>query len=148
MKFRATVQLNGKTVTGIPVPDDVVAALGTSRRPPVRVTFGGHTYRTTVAPLGGVFMVSVSAAARAETGVRPGDDVEIEPDAEPREVAEPADLEAALAAEPEARRLFDRLAYSHRSAYVLWIESAKKDETRQRRILEAVTMLRTGRKQR
>ena len=150
MKFRATIQLNGRTATGIPVPDDVMKALGSHRRLPVRVTLGDHTYRTTVAPFGGVPMVSGSAAVRAAAGLRPGDevDVDLEMDAEPREVAVPADLETALVADPEARTFLDGLPYSHRSAYVLWIESAKRDETRRRRTAEAIRMLRAGRRQR
>lgn len=47
MRFRATVELNGKTATGIEVPEEVVTALGSGARPPVAVTIGGHTYRTT-----------------------------------------------------------------------------------------------------
>ena len=75
-------------------------------------------------------------------------DVEIVLDTEPREVSVPADLRTALDADPEASRFFGSLSYSHRSAYVLWVDSAKKDETRQRRIPEAVRMLKEGRKQR
>jgi uncharacterized protein YdeI (YjbR/CyaY-like superfamily) len=75
-------------------------------------------------------------------------DVEIELDTEPREVNVPADFQMALSRDPGAGRFFDTLSYSHKSAYVLWIESAKKDETRQRRIPEAVRMLKEGRKQR
>ena len=150
MRFRTTIVQGDKTATGIRVPDDVLAALGPSRRPPVRVTVNGYTYRTTVASVKGALMFSVSADVRRKAVVAGGDevDVDIELDNEPREVAVPADLQAALGADPEARRFFDGLSYSHKSSYVLWIESAKKDETRQRRIPEAVRMLREGRRQR
>jgi hypothetical protein len=148
MRFRATLQLHGKTATGIRVPDEVVAALGTSKRPPVRVTLNGHCYRTTVAVMGGEFLIPVSAAVRSAAGAGAGDDLEvdIELDAEPREVQVSADLQEALAADPEARGFFEELSNSHKSAYVVWIESAKKDETRQRRIREALQMLRDKRK--
>jgi hypothetical protein len=150
MKVRTTILQTGKNTTGIEVPDDVVAALGPSKRPPVKVTLNGYTYRTTVASMGGRFMISVSADVRANAGVAGGDevDVDVELDTAPREVAVPADFAAALAADLDAEKFFDGLSYSHKSAYVLWIESAKKDETRQRRIPEAVRMLREGRKQR
>jgi hypothetical protein len=150
MKFHTTSLQSGKTTTGIRVPDEIVDALGSGRRPPVRVTVNGYSYRTTVASMNGSFMCSVSAEIRKNAGVAGGDevDVEIELDAEPREVTVPADLRTALGADPEAARFFDALSYSHKSAYVLWIESAKKDETRQRRIPEAVRMLKEGRKQR
>jgi hypothetical protein len=150
MKFPATVLLSGKTATGIQVPDDVMAALGPSRRPAVRVTLNGYTYRTTVASMGGVFMFGVNADVRKSAGVAAGDelDVDIKLDTEAREVTVPPDFQAALSRDPDATRFFDALSYSHRSSYVAWIESAKRDETRQRRIPDAVRMLKEGRKQR
>ena len=128
----------------------MIAALGPSRRPPVQVTVNGYAYRTTVAVMNGTFMFGVSADVRRNAGVAGGDkvDVEIVLDTEPREVSVPADLRTALDADPEASRFFGSLSYSHRSAYVLWIDSAKNDETWQRRIPEAVRMLKEGRKQR
>jgi bacteriocin resistance YdeI/OmpD-like protein/uncharacterized protein DUF1905 len=150
MRFRTTILQNGKTATGIRVPAEVMAALGPSRRPPVRVTINGHTYRTTVATMGGDPMFGVSAVVREAAGVAGGDevDVDIEVDSEPRVVSAPDDLAAALDADPQAGRFFEALSYSHKSAYVQWIESAKRDDTRRRRVEEAVRMLREGRKQR
>ena len=89
MRFRATVELGGKTATGIEVPEDVVAALGSGNRPPVTVTIGGHTYRTTVARMGGRFLIPLSAENRTGAGVAAGDqvDVDIALDSGPREVA-------------------------------------------------------------
>jgi Bacteriocin-protection, YdeI or OmpD-Associated/Domain of unknown function (DUF1905) len=145
MRFRSTVELGGRTATGIPVPDDVVTALGAGRRPAVRVTVGGHTYRSTVAARGGRFLVPLSAEHREGAGVAAGDEVEVdlELDTEPREVAVPPDLAAALDAEPAARSAFDRLAYSHRLRWVLSVEDAKSAATRQRRVAKAVEELRT-----
>ena len=150
MRFRTTILQSNKTATGIRVPDDVIAALGPSRRPPVQVTVNGYTYRTTVAVMNGAFMFGVSADVRKNAGVAGGDevDVEIVLDTEPREVIVPTDLQIALDADPDASRFFQSLSYSHKSAYVIWIESAKKVETRQRRIPEAIRMLQEGRKQR
>jgi hypothetical protein len=147
MRFHATIELNGKTATGFQVPDDVVTALGAGKRPPVRVTIGGHTYRSTVASMGGRFMVGVSAQNRTAAAVAAGDevDVDLELDTEPREVAVPEDLAVVLDGEPEARRFFDGLSYSRKQWFVLRIEQAKKAETRRRRLDEALTMLREGR---
>lgn len=64
MCFRTTLQLNGPTATGIQVPDEIVEGLGAGRKPPVRVTIGGHTYRSTVASRGGRYLVGVSAENR------------------------------------------------------------------------------------
>jgi len=145
--FRATIQLGGKTATGIEVPDDVVAALGSSRRPPVRATIAGYTYRTSVASMCGRFMLPVSAAVRDAAGVAGGDevDVELELDTEPRVVEVPEDFAQALTGDAEAGRTFEGLAYSHKLRHVLAIEGAKTDATRQRRIAKAVEMLRAGR---
>jgi hypothetical protein len=148
MRFRATIQLGGKTATGIGVPAEVVASLGPNKRPPVRVTIKGHTYRSTVAPMGGgVFMLGVSAENREAAGVQAGDevDVDIELDTEPREVTVPPDFADALDRDADAKRFFDGLSYSNRLRHVLSIEQARTAETRQRRIAKVVSTLREGR---
>lgn len=143
MTFQATVELNGKTATGIEVPAAVVESLGAGRRPAVRATVNGYTYRTTVAPMGGRHLLSVSADVRAAAGVAAGDVVEVAlvVDTEPREVTVPADLAAALDAVPAARRAFDALSFSNKQRHVLPVEQAKTEETRQRRIAKAVAAL-------
>jgi hypothetical protein len=151
-RFRAVLQLHGRTATGISVPPEVVEALGAGRRPPVTVTLhapqGAHTYRSTVAPMGGQHLVPVSAEQRAAAGVSAGDEleVELEHDSEPRVVEVPEDLAAALAEDPAARRFFDSLSYSHQRAYTLWVGDARKPETRARRVQQATTLLREGRR--
>jgi hypothetical protein len=147
MRFRTTILQSGRTATGIQVPDEVVEALGSGRRPAVRVTINGYSYRSTVAVMGGVYMVGVNAENRAGAGVAGGDEVEVEMelDTAPREVTVPADLAAALDAEPNARRTFDGLSYSNKSWHVLQVTGAKTDETRQRRIARSVATLKQGR---
>jgi uncharacterized protein DUF1905/bacteriocin resistance YdeI/OmpD-like protein len=147
MRFRATIEQSGKTATGIRVPDEVVEDLGAGKRPAVRVTIKGHTYRSTVASMGGVFMVGVSAENRASAGVAAGDkvDVDIELDTAPREVTVPSDFAKALKRDAAARRTFDGLSYSNKQWHVLSIEGAKTDETRQRRIAKSISALREGR---
>jgi len=111
------------------------------------VTIKGYTYRSTVAVMGGEFMVGVAAEHRVAAGVAAGEevDVDLELDTEPREVAVPADLATALNQEPDARRLFEGLSYSNRRRVVLSVEDAKTPETRRRRIDKAVDTLRDGR---
>jgi hypothetical protein len=147
MRFRTTILQSGKTATGIQVPAEVVEALGSGKRPAVKVTINGYTYRSTVAVMGGAYMVGVNADHRAGAGVAGGDevDVEMELDTAPREVTVPADLAAALDAEPDARRTFDGLSYSNKSWHVLQVAGAKTDETRQRRIDKSVAVLKQGR---
>lgn len=147
MRFRATIEAHGRTATGIEVPADVVEHLAAGRRPPVRVSIGPHTYRTTIASRGGRFLVPVSADNRTRAGVAAGDEVDVDVvlDAAPREVDVPADLAEALDADPAVRRRFDALAFSHRREHVRAVEEAKAEATRARRIAKAVEMLRDGR---
>jgi hypothetical protein len=148
MRFRATLESNGKTATGIHVPDEVVEALGGGRKPAVRVTIAGHTYRSTIASRNGRCLVGVSAENRERAAVAAGDelDVDLELDTEPREVTVPPDLMAAFAADSEAKRFFDTLTHSQKQWYVLPIEQAKAADTRERRVAKAIGMLREGRK--
>ena len=148
--FRGTIELGGKTATGIPVPDEVVKALGQGSRPAVLVALHGHTYRTTVARMGGRFLIPLSAENRVAAGVAAGENVEvsIEVDAATRAVSVPADLEAALSEDAAAREFFDALAYSHRKEWVRWIEEAKKPETRASRVAATVDALRARRRTR
>jgi len=147
MRFRATVELGGKTATGIRVPAEVVEGLGSGRKPPVSATINDHTYRSTVATIGGVFMLPVSAEVRAAAGVEAGDevDIEIRLDSAPREVTVPPDFAAALDADAAARHFFDGLSYSNRRRIVSPIDDAKTPETRQRRIDKSVDALRERR---
>jgi hypothetical protein len=148
MQFRTTVLQAGKTATGIQVPDEVVTALGSGKRPAVSVTINGYAYRSTVAPMDGVYMLPISAERRAAAGIAAGDviDVDIQLDTEPREVAVPPDFAEALNQHDDARRFFDRLSYSGKLRHVLSIEDAKTPETRRRRIDKAVETLQAGRK--
>ena len=150
MKLRAKLLAAGKTATGIHVPDEVVEKLGGSKRPAVRATLNGYTYRTSIGSIGGKFMLPVSSEVRANAGVAAGDEVtlELELDTAPRTVEVPADLARALSKSKKAKTFFDtKLSYSNQRWYVLWIEAAKKEETRIARVEKAVSMLEAGKKQ-
>jgi len=140
MRFRGIVALGGKTATGIEVPAAVLTALGPGKRLPVTVNVGGHSYRTTVAPMGGAYFVPLSAEHRTAAGVAAGDeiDVEIVLDTAERTVDVPPDLLEALDRAGAARRAFDALSYTRRKEWARLVESAKTPETRQRRIAKAV----------
>lgn len=138
MRFTATLELNGKTATGIEVPASVMSALA-GKRPAVAVTLRGHTYRTTVGSMDGRSLIPVSASVRDAAGIAAGDvlEVELEPDTAARTVEVPDDLAAALA-EAGASSEWSRLAYSHRKEWVRSVSEAKKPETRARRVAAAV----------
>jgi len=147
MRFRATILQTGKTAAGIEVPAKVVAALGSSKRPPVRATINGFTYRTSVASMGGKFMLGVPPVFREGAGVAAGDtvDVDLELDTEAREVAIPPDFTSALGRNADAKRSFDGLTYSNKRRLVISIEAIKSPETRQRRIAKTIDQLKEGR---
>lgn len=147
MRFQALIEGAGKTAAGIEVPPEVVASLGKTKRPPVRVTINGHTYRSTVAVLGGRYMVGVSNEVRANAGVAAGDRVEIEMelDTAPREVAVPAELAQELARDVAANRAFEALSYSRKRLIVDPIANAKTAATRERNVAKAMSLLRDAR---
>jgi hypothetical protein len=144
VKFHTTLLQSGKTAVGIQVPNEVVEALGAGKRPPVRVTINGYTYRNTIAVMGGVFMVGVSAEHREKAHVAGGDevDINIELDTQPRELTLPPDFSEILDRHPDARQVFDGLSRSRQQALVLPIDQAKTPETRQRRLDKAFEALR------
>lgn len=133
--------------TGLQVPPEVLATLGaTTKKPPVKVTIGGYTYQTTVAVMGGVSMLSLSAEHRKAAGVEPGAtiDVTLELDLEPRTVEVSDDLATALTAQAGARATFDALAFSKRKEFVRQVNDAKTPETRERRIAGIVVKMGEG----
>ncbi|MFJ9318320.1 YdeI/OmpD-associated family protein [Streptomyces globisporus] len=142
MKFRTTMFQTGNN-TGIEVPEDVVEALGAGKRPPVNVTVNGYAYRSTIAPMGGQYLIPFSSDKRKATGIGGGDAIEVELtlDTAPRTVEPPEDLAAALAASPGAAEAFAALSPSRQKAHVTSVESAKAQETRERRIAKAVAEL-------
>jgi hypothetical protein len=124
-----------------------VAVVGEgAKRFPVVATVNGYTWRTTVTRMRGEFLLGLNRAVRGEAGVDVGDtvEVELELDTAPRQVQVPEALAKALAGDSVARAAFDRLAYTHRKEYARWIDEAKRDETRQRRVAQALEMLRQG----
>ena len=144
---RFTVELERvqKTATMFRIPFDLEAAFG-RKRPPVRVTIRGHTWRTTPGVYDGVGLVVVNRSVKAATGVDAGDRVrvELELDTEPRTVRVPADLRAALASDAAVEAAFAALSFTHRREYVEWVEEAKREETRSRRIAATVERVREG----
>jgi len=147
MRFRAKVLQAGKTATGIEVPAKVVAALGSSKVPLVRATINGYTYRSSVAVMGGTFMLGISAEVREAAGVAGGDvvDIDLELDTDPREVSIPSDFAAALARDAKAKSVFAALSNSKKKRLVAPIEAGKAAATRERGIAKAIAMLKDGR---
>lgn len=139
--FTTTIlKAEGLNATGISVPPDAIAALDSGKKPKVKISLNGYTYRSTVAAYGDVYMLPLNQEHRAAAGVDAGDEVEVtlELDTEPRTVEVPDDLAAALDRKPGARAAFDALSYSARKEHVRQVNEAKAQETRERRIANIV----------
>ena len=143
-RFEATLEQHGSG-TVVVVPFDLKETFG-SGRPPVLATVNGYTFRTTLFTMGGRALLGLNREVREAAGVKAGQNVSVElaRDDEPRTVEVPADLAAALGRYPAIRETFDGLSYTHRKEYVRWIEDAKREETRSRRVERSVEMLREG----
>jgi hypothetical protein len=142
MRFTTTLQLHGKTATGIDVPEEVVAALGQGKKPKVVVTVNGYSYRSSVAVMGGQSLVPLAAEHRTAAGVEAGQviEVDLELDTAPREVEVPEALAAALDAAGK-RAAFDALNYTTRKEHARSVTEAKQEATRERRIAKVVDSL-------
>jgi hypothetical protein len=143
MDFTTELEATGGTTAGFVVPDAVVDALGAGRRPKVAVTVNGHTWRTSIAPMGGRYLVGASAAVRAAAGIAAGEThtVTVEVDDAPRTVEVPDELAAALAASPTAAAAWAALSYSQQRKHVDPLAAAKAPETRARRVAATLAAL-------
>ena len=143
MKFRAKVLLAGKTATGVEVPAKVVDGLGSTKRPLVSVSINGYTYRSAIAPMGGVYMLGISEEVRNNAKVKAGDtvDVDVVLDTKPRDVEVPPELAKALAKDAKAKKYFESLSYSGKYRLVAPIANGKTAETRERNLAKAMKEL-------
>ena len=142
-RFRAKVLLAGKTATGVEVPAKVVEGLGSTKRPLVKVTINGYTYRSAIAPMGGTFMLGISDEVRKAAHVAAGDtvDVDVALDTEKRDVDVPAELAKALAADPKIKKYFESLSYSGKIRLTAPIANGKTADTRARNLDKAMREL-------
>ena len=142
-KFRTTLVRGDGTTLGMIVPPEIVEELGKGKRPPVKVTINGYTYRNTVAVMGGQYMIGVANEHRKPARVENGGtvDVTLELDLEKREVAVPPELAKALSKDKAAKAAWDKLSYSHQRQHAEPIANAKAEETKVRRVARTLEML-------
>jgi bacteriocin resistance YdeI/OmpD-like protein/uncharacterized protein DUF1905 len=146
LAFTATLQSRGPAAAVV-LDDDQVRAVGEgAKRFPVRARVNGYEWRTSVARMGGEFLLGLNRAVREAAGVKAGEtvDVVLELDQAPREVQVPAALAAALDTDPAVKAAFEALAFTHRKEYARWVEEAKREDTRVRRVAQALEMIRAG----
>jgi hypothetical protein len=144
-KFVATViRGDSKDTMGLVVPPEIVEALGKGKRPPVvvRLGKGGYAYRSTIASMGGQFLIGIAKEHREPAGIKNQKTIEVTLtlDTKPREVEVPKDLTKALSA-AKVRTSFDALSFTRRKEAVRLVESAKAEATRERRVAKVVAEL-------
>ena len=134
--FTTMVREARENVTGFKIPADIIAQLGSGKRPPVRVTVAGYTYLSTFAVYGDEFLLPLSVENRTAAGVSSGQEVELtlELDLAPRMVEVPDDLAVALQEQEGALPAYEALSPSKRKELVRQVNDAKTPETRARRI--------------
>lgn len=148
--FSATIQNAGGGGAFVEVPFDVEEAFG-SKRPKVKAMIEGVPYRGILTRMGGDHhLLIILKGIREQIGKTFGDEVKIsvEPDTEPRVIEIPQDLMKELKKDKEAKAFFDKLSYTHQREYVTWINEAKREETRQNRVVKTIEMLKQGQKAR
>ena len=146
--FTAAIQNAGGGGAFVDVPFDVEEAFG-SKKPKVKAMIEGVLYRGLLVRMGGpTHMLIILKGIREQIGKTFGDEVTVtvEPDSEPRLIEIPKDLMKELKKDKEAKAFFDKLSYTHQKEYVRWVEEAKKEETRQNRIVKTMEMLKKGKR--
>jgi uncharacterized protein DUF1905/bacteriocin resistance YdeI/OmpD-like protein len=144
MRLRLELKGHGGNTAGFEIPDEVIEELGGGRRPKVVVTVGNHTWRSSIANMGGTFMLGVSMANRAAAGVSAGEtlDVDIELDTAPRTVDVPDDLAAQLKQDASAAAAWDAWSFTRQKEAARSLTEAKKPETRASRLEKVLAELR------
>lgn len=141
--FRAVIEKAEGGGAYVTVPFDVEEVFG-KKRVKVKAIIEGIPYQGSLVRMGGpCHILGVLKEIREKSGKSFGDEIEVtvEEDTEPREVTIPPDVAQVLETNPEADAFFKQLSYSHQREYVQWIEAAKRDTTRQKRIEDMVEML-------
>jgi len=149
LRFRARIE--GKevgVVAAITPPVDVPEFFGTRARVPIRGTINGYPFRSSLSPCGTRHMMPVNKILREGAGVQPGDmvDVVMERDEEERTVEAPPVLKKELAKNKAAQANWKKLSFTHKKEMALAIVGAKQEETRTRRLVKIVEILKTGAK--
>ena len=148
--FTAEIKNAGGGGAFVEIPFDVEEVFG-SKRPKVRAMIEGVPYRGILTRMGGDHhLLIILKEIRAQIGRTFGDEVKItvEPDTEPRLIEIPKDLMKELKKDKEAKAFFDKLSYTHQRESVMWINEAKREETRQSRVVKTIEMLKQGKKAR
>jgi hypothetical protein len=146
--FTATIQPTPINSGGafVSFPYDVEKEFGTKGRVPVHASINNIPYTGSLVQCGGPHhMLGILKSIREQLGKNFGDSVRVEvwKDEAVRTVDVPAEFAAVLKKE-KLLPVFEKLSYTHRKEYCRWIAEAKKEETRARRLVKSLEMLRSG----
>lgn len=151
MSFTALIEKpdDGMDTAYISIPFNVEKVYGTKGQVKVKAWFDDHPYRGVLANMGtGCHIIGLRKDIRAAIGKKAGDEVKVilERDTEERVVDVPADLKEALKRSPKAEKFYSALSYTNRKEYAVWVSSAKKQETREKRLADTIQKLLQGKK--
>ena len=139
------IQHQGMNAGYVEFPFRVEDVFGTRGMVKVKALFDGKAeYRGVMSNMGtGCHILILTQEVRGKLGKTFGDSVlvELEHDLEKREVTIPEDVQNLLREYPEAQTFFEKLSYTHRKEYINWITSAKREETRAKRMVEFIEKL-------
>ena len=149
--FKAKLEksADGMDTAFITIPFNVEKTYGTKGQVKVKASFDGHAYRGVIANMGtGCHIIGVRKDIRAAIKKSVGDfvDVTLEKDTEERIVDVPEDLKLALSKSKKADAFYNTLSFTNRKEYAVWVSSAKKVETREKRVVESIKKLLAGKK--
>ena len=141
--FTGVIQNAGGGGAFVEVPFGVEAAFG-SKRPKIKALIKGVPYRGLLVRMGGSnHILIILKGIREQVSKTFGDEIKVsvEADVEERVIEIPKDLMKELKKNKNAKAIFGKLSYTHQKEYVKWINEAKKDETRQSRIVKTIELL-------
>jgi hypothetical protein len=149
LRFRVKLEAKeGSSVTWLNAPFDVPAIFGTKARVPVRGSINGYQFRSSLMPMGGCHGMAVNRSMREGAGAKAGDvvDIVLERDLEERRVEPPPELKKELAKNKKTQERWGKLPFTHKKEMALSITSAKREETKKRRLAKVVQVLERGAK--
>lgn len=142
MKFQTIIFQKGNNL-GIEVPENVIELLSAGKRPQVVVELKGYTYRSTVGVMEGKFLIPLNSEHRKKVEITGGETVEVSLnlDTEPRTVELPQGLKGELNINKTALEFFDSLPPSSKKKIVVLLETAKTEDTFNKRLGKIVADL-------
>lgn len=148
-EFEAVIQNGGEKwpeASCVIFPFDIEECFGTKGQVRVKATFDNVPYRGSLANMGFGHTLILTKDVKLKVGKNHGDTVSVtvQKDTEERVVEVPEALKAAFKTQPKAETFYNSLSYTNRKEYAQWINTAKREETKAKRLQKTIEMLLSG----